>query len=72
MTEETLLDQQAIKMFNRFRSAYQKRGWTQVHLAQVLDVNISQLNRALRGTENTPKAKEIRSKARKLLNINDD
>lgn len=69
MTEEKELDEAALKIFNSFRQAYQDKGWTQKHVAELVGENPQQVNRALRGLDNTPKSKEIRNKAREILGI---
>ncbi|BDZ30590.1 transcriptional regulator [Lactiplantibacillus sp. WILCCON 0030] len=69
MTEEAMLDSVSRKLFKTFRDAYQDKGWTQKYVAELLDINPQQFNRAIRGLDNTPKAKLIREKARDLLGI---
>lgn len=69
MTEEMMLDTVSKKLFKTFRDAYQDKGWTQKYVAELLSINPQQFNRAIRGLDNTPKAKIIRAKARDLLGI---
>lgn len=69
MTEEAMLDKVSHDLFNVFRNAYQEKGWTQKYVAELLGINPQQFNRAIRGLDNTPKAKEIRNRARDVLGI---
>lgn len=70
MTDEDELDLVTRKIFNKYRDAYQSRGWSQKYLSNLVgDVNVQQFNRAIRATDNTPRAKEIRKRAREILDI---